>query len=235
MSVLSPQKNDDVKVLIMKKHCLSAVWIIAILFTTGCDRSSEFASSAMQDIMGRGEEADRQSIYRIRAPERWIRRDPLPGESLNDTTKALCEFIILEETETVRISIHNFPSTKIEERVPVEAQLARWRRQFETLDVAQSRTMPQAFSGYVGLLFEGNGILKGKPTMVLGWVLQMAPEHYLMLSRSKSPEDEKLYNQMRSDVTIKAVGPKALMNKHKQDIIAFGRSFELILEIPVRS
>lgn len=71
--------------------------------------------------------------------------------------------------------------------------------------------------------------------MVLGWSLQLSPEHYRMLSHPSSAENEDKYQQMRADVTIKAVGPKALTEKHRTKIMAFARSFELIEEIPVRS
>lgn len=218
----------------MKKRSILAMTVLACL--TSCGGAPDVTSIPMQEIRGRGDEKHRLSVYRVRAPEGWIRRDPLSGENLNDTTKALCEFIIMEGSEVARIAIHNFPSAKLEDRVPVEAQVARWRRQFETLNAAECETRLQSFSGYSGLYFQGCGRMQGKPTMVLGWVLQLSPEHYLMLSRSSlSSEEDKVNSQMRSDVTIKAVGPQALMEKHKHEIIEFARTFELIEEIPTRA
>lgn len=185
--------------------------------------------------MGRDEGQGRQPVYRVRVPDSWIRHDPLPGDGVVDTTKALCEFILMEGPETIRIAIHNFPSKQLEERIPPEAQVARWQRQFESLEATESQVVPQAFSGYSGLFLTGVGTMQGRPTMVLAWALQLAQEHYRTLTHSIIPEIKKNEDQMRSDVTIKAVGPKGLMEKHKREIIAFARSFELIMEIPARS
>lgn len=209
----------------------------ALCVLTGCRsdysdaKSTESSTLPMQEIKGRDEGEGRQSIYRVKVVDSWIRRDQLPGETLADTTKALCEFIILEGADAVRISIHNFPSATLEERVPPGAQIARWQRQFNQLETAESHVTPQAFSGYSGLLFTGVGLMEDKQTMVLGWVLQLAPEHYRTLAKSQSLENK----QIRADVTIKAVGPKLLMEKHKSAIISFARSFELIREIPTRA
>jgi hypothetical protein len=189
----------------------------------------------LQIIAGRDEGKGRESVYRMKVPVNWIRHDPLPTDDLIDTTKALCEFIIMENSEKIRIAIHNFPSMQITDRIPPEAQIARWQRQFDVLDKMQSSTIPQSFSGFSGLLFFGEGIMQGKEVAMLGWSLQLAPEHYRNLQQASSPKISTLYTQMRSDITIKAVGPKMLMHKHKQDITESARSFELIREIPSRT
>lgn len=218
----------------MNMRILTALAALALL--TSCGDSRDQSISPMQSIMGRANTGiSRPQIYRVRASDSWVRRDPLPNENLLDTTKALCEYIIVEDREIIRIAIHNFPSRKLEDRVPAEAQVSRWRRQFESLNPEDSQSTPQAFSGYSGLLFEGVGIMHGKPTMVLGWAMQISPEHYLMLSRAKSSDEESLFAQMRGDVTIKAVGPKNIMEKYKRQIASFAKSFELIEEIPLRT
>lgn len=217
----------------------SATQSFLLFLLSSCDPISygaaELHSSTLQEIMGRQEGGNRFPVYRIQVPDEWIRRDPLPADTLLDTTKALCEFIILDETQTVRIAIHNFPSMKLEDRIPSTAQVARWQRQFEPLDPVESNVIPQAFSGYSGLLFSGTGRINEKATSTLAWALQLAPEHYRTLSLPKTPEEESLFKQMRADVTIKAIGPKHLMEKYKQTIVIFARSFELILEIPTRT
>ena len=73
--------------------------------------------------------------------------------------------------------------------------------------------------------------MNGQQIMVLGWALQLPLEHYQTILHSSLQEKDS----MRSDVTIKAVGPLSLMQKHKEAIIAAARSFELIEEIPNRS
>ncbi len=190
--------------------------------------------SKMEEIKGRNADSQRQAIYRIRVPPGWIRRDPLPEESLADTTKALCEFIIYDGGLMVRIAIHNFPSDTIEQRIPPLAQVSRWQRQLDPIYPNLSSITPQAFSGYSGFLFTGVGLLQGVETMVLGWAMQLAPEHYRALSPPQPGDKTASYQQMKGDVTIKAVGPRPLLEKHQMAIMAFARSFELIEEIPSR-
>lgn len=177
----------------------------------------------------------RSEIYRAKVPLNWERIDPQDADSLFDTKKSLCEFVIREATGDVKITIHNFPSEQLSERIPPNAQLMRWKSQFSSLELRYLSIVPQSFSGFSGFLFSGAGILQGELTMMLAWIMQIAPEHYLTLSLSnieKLTVDEM--RQMRADFTIKAVGPKKLVEKNKEAIVAFAHSFELIQEIPVR-
>lgn len=207
-----------------------------MLFLVGCSSEKTDPSSTntamMDEIKGRDTDGPRQAIYRMRVPPEWIRRDPLPNESLADTTKALCEFIIADAGGIIRIAIHNFPSETMEQRIPPMAQVVRWQRQFDPIFPNLSSVNPQSFSGYSGLLFTGVGMMKGTETMVLGWALQLAPEHYRTLSALNSTEGKNILKQMQADVTIKATGPRALIETHQAAIIAFAQSFELIEEIP---
>lgn len=225
---------------VLWEESVKAVIALAIFFgslLSGC--SSESAPQAallMQEIKGREFEGVRLAVYRVQIPSEWMRRDPLPTESLIDTTKALCEFLIQEESEGfIRISIHNFPTETIEQRISPSAQVSRWQKQFAPLYATESSTTPVAFSGFSGLSFIGRGLLDGKESMVLGWTLQIAPDHYHALSHPPLKNSAALYKQMRADVTIKAVGPRGLMEKYQASIHSFARSFELIEEIPKRS
>lgn len=159
---------------------------------------------------------DERVIYRVRVPEGWEYRLPEGAMYLTDTKLPLGEVFIREGDQEIRITIHNFPSREIEDRVPPMAQISRWRRQID--DLESENVTPQSFSGYVGFLFEGRGTEKS----VMGWTLRIGNEHYYRL---KTPN-------LRGDVTIKATGPNAMIEKHRKDIIAFARTFELIEEIP---
>ena len=213
------------------------ILVLCLFLSTGCNTIEERRETTLQTIHDR----NHKPIYRARIPSEWIRRDPLPEEQLADTTKAICEFIIYRpgSEDLIRITIHNFPSDKIEDRIPPSAQIARWQRQFELLLPHCSNKTAQAFSGYLGLMFIGSGILNGKETTMVGFSMQLAPEHYRTLSHplalESSPIDAETRLQMRSDVTIKAVGPKQSMNEHQDAIINMARSFELIDEIPHRT
>lgn len=221
--------------------------IFFLLITSLCISCSDqpnILNSSLQEIAGRddGKESNgeytRSIIYRGQLPLHWRRCNPSRSESIGDTTKPLCEFIIEDEgAEEVHITIHNFPTTKLEERIPPEAQIARWKRQFTELDLTTLAVIPQSYGGFAGLLFEGSGIQKEKHTTVIAWAMQLAPEHYstlsFLLSTIYSSQKQEYFRQMRSDYTIKAVGPTALMKKHRQAILGFAHSFELIEEIPL--
>jgi hypothetical protein len=214
--------------------CLRLQILICIFFMLLCscsiDNSSKSSLTTIS-IAARGNgQAPRPIIYRIKAPKAWTYSQPSLNDSLTDTTLALCEFSIEEDGQSIRITIHNFPSDKIEERIPPKAQIARWKQQFQELSTASVIIKPQAYSGYTGLFFEGSGKFNGTLTTILGWSMQMGREHYQTLSVF----DHSLYKQMRADVTIKAVGPTDLMQKKRQEIEQFARSFELINEIPTR-
>ena len=166
-------------------------------------------------------------IYRALAPSNWIRQDPQPAESLADTTKSVCEFYIREEGQSLRLTIHTFPFIQPNTRIPPQAQIVRWKRQFEEINPLAATIMPEAHGGFSGLFFEGEGIQQGLPIKVIGWSMQLAPVYERQLSQAKHPHD----SLKRADYTIKASGPPDLMNKHRLDILAFAHSFEMIDEL----
>lgn len=179
----------------------------------------------MEEICGR--ERPSLPIYRVKAPLSWRRQNPSPEESLIDTTKSLCEFYLSEGEETIRVTIHNFPSRKIEDRIPPAAQITRWKKQFANLEPTTVFVTPQAWGGFAGFLFEGSGLINDAPVSMMAWSMQLAWEHYRNLYEA-SP-------QIRADFTVKATGSKEMMKKYRKAIIDFARSFELIEEIPSHS
>lgn len=226
----------------MMKSVAFLLFLSVVIF--GCAEDNSKAAYPIQQISGRDEGIKKNSayhrspIYRAKVPSNWKRKDPDPSESIVDTTKPLCEFIIDDGNgERVRITVHNFPSESSEERIPPNAQVARWKRQFTDLDLTTLSLKPQAYGGFSGVLFEGSGTLADEPVTMMAWTMQLAQEHYsalsFHLSLSRSPEERHSLKQMRADYTIKAVGPRTLMIKHHRDIVAFGHSFELIQEIPL--
>lgn len=160
---------------------------------------------------------ERISLYRIKIPTLWQCQLPAPDESLVDTRKALCEFMI---DDKIRVTIHNFPAETLDERIPTQAQLQRWKQQLKDVDPISFVTTPQSFSGYVGLLLEGPGIM--------GWSLQLGQQQFRSLSSPEFP------SQMRADITIKVTGPAELIQKYRSQIMSATRSFELIEEIPIQ-
>jgi hypothetical protein len=172
--------------------------------------------------------------YRVRVPRHWVRHDPAPDESIADTRKNLCSFTIEDVDGSIQITIHNFPSESLDARIPPVAQLTRWQRQFSRPQSHQ--VTPQAFGGFAGLRLEMTGYMDNQPSevMMLAWAMQMAHEHYNQLMWGKDQQDEHRLSQMRADYTIKAVGPIALMQRHKKALVRMARRFELIEEIPSR-
>lgn len=190
----------------MKQFTLCIIFLLGVL--SSCRSTPSDTTNHWEEIAGREENLQqREPLYRIRVPLHWRRLDPKPGETIEDTTKPLCEFFIDEGEKSVRIAIHNFAS-----KIPPMAQIARWQKQ-----VGSKQTIiPQSFSGYVGFLFDASD--KG----TLGWAMQLGPLQYQML-----PD-----GQMRADITIKATGPAHLIEKYRHEIAASARTFELKEEIP---
>lgn len=195
----------------------------ALCVATSCsqEKPPSDKKTEWQQISGR---ENKTPIYRIKTPSSWLRKDPSPDESLDDTKKSILEFHIPESS--IRITIHNFPSQKLESRIPPAAQIARWKQQFIKLDQSSVLVQSQSFSGYAGLMLDASGNTDGEQTSVIGWSMQLAPEHYRTLTHPSFPLE------VRADITIKATGPKNLMTKHRPEIYAFAQSFELIEEIP---
>lgn len=205
----------------------SLVLYVGILVSlTFCTPSPQQSYLKVAIISGR--DAAKTPIYRVKIPKEWkeIALDPLTN--LSDTTKPLAQYEIHENSHTIEIVIHNFPFNK---QIAPQLQVERWQRQFDARSPFYCCSTPQAFSGYVGLLFEGEGIVQDRPLKVMAWALNIGLMHYRTLFSLPSP----LNQQKSADVTIKVSGPPEMMQKHKAAILAFARTFELIEEIPLRS
>lgn len=216
--------------------------ILALLTLVGCDHPKpppppeEFSpaprgpSFNWHRINSRddGDPLTRFPLYYAKVPSDWVRIDPPSNESIVDTTKALCEFLIEDGEKKVRITIHNFPSNDIDERIPPISQIDRWKGQFQSLVRSQTHIVPEIHNGFIGLFLECKGTLDNVPTKLLGWAMQLAPEYYTLLSF-----DNSLFSrQARADYTIKAVGNPELMDKNQPSIMFFAYSFQLIEELP---
>lgn len=183
---------------------LSRLFLVPLIFLASCGKLEE-PKQTYELIPGR----DQQNTYRVRVPADWVLKKA--EGSLVDTTLPLCEFWA---ADSIRITIHNFPGLK----VPPEAQISRWKRQFDQLSDIQ--VVSQAFSGFVGLKSEASGTMQGKDVKLLGWSLQIAPEFA-----------SSVKGQSGADVTIKIVGPSELVDLHYKELERFARSFELIEDL----
>lgn len=208
-------------------------WIFILIISTlsSCNsQSSPFPFSQWQLVAGRdeGHTHERPFIYRVLVPPHWVRQDPSSTESIADTTQSICEFYIRENDQAIRLTVHTFPISDIHPRIPPQAQIARWKKQFDELDLLNTTIASEGQGGFNGLRFEGRGVLHGQPTTVMGWSMQLASGY----ERQLSLEKERLDRYKRADYTIKASGPSSLMDKHRADILAFAHHFELIDELP---
>ena len=203
--------------------------IILLLFCLSCSQKAAKSPHNWQEISGRDSSQERliirHPIYRAQVPGTWKRVDPSPTSSIVDTTLPLVEFWIDEE---IHLTIHNFPSEKLEQRIPPIAQISRWQSQLKNLPPKEALVKPVSRGGFAGYFFEGMTPEK----WVMGWGLQLDQEHYRSLTKKMNASNRAFVEQMRSDVTIKIVGPPHLCGKHRDELLAFANSFELIQEIP---
>lgn len=203
----------------MTQRIVFFLWLLSACFLPSCSTQKE-ARIPWQTIQGRDRTVTRP-LYRVRAPLDWVRTDPTDQEGLSDTTLPIATFYIQEGAEPIRITIHNFPYTDNKQRIPPEAQVARWKRQQKNTS-ATSTITPVSHGGFHGLFFEGD--------QVLAWSMKIGdPYEQLFQSRlTQTPFTRAL----RADYTIKAVGQKDLLEIHRDALIAFARSFEWIEEMP---
>jgi hypothetical protein len=205
--------------------------ILILLISTGCNQNpSPSPYLNWQSIAGRNDEQSTTCplLYRAHVPFHWRRKDPPIGESIADTTQSICEFYIQEDDQTIRITIHTFPIMPNAKRIPSQAHVMRWKRQFEELDVLATHVLPESHGGFSGLYFEGQGLLQKQTVKVIAWSMQLASLYEQQLNLEKHSLDR----YKRADYTIKASGPPPLMDQHRAAILAFARSFELIDELP---
>ena len=158
---------------------------------------------------------------------------PLATEAafVSDSTLANRSFLIQENGEELKITIHSFPYENFKDRIPPPAQIARWKRQIRTRAGSPVIVEPKSHGGFSGLYLEMDGEMEGQGVKVLAWAMQLAPEHY----RTLVYQEDRDWNdriQLASDYTIKVTGSPGLVEKYKQELKDFARSLELIEEIP---
>ena len=137
--------------------------LLFFILLMGCSSLEKYPTPPRQLIAARdnGLSLDRFPIYHAKVPSYWQRHDPQPSESIFDSTKSLCEFIIQEDEGQIRITLHNFPTDALEERIPPQAQIARWKQQFQQITPSSICLTSQSAGGFTGLLLEATGTMNG--------------------------------------------------------------------------
>lgn len=214
-----------------------SLWIKTFFFLflvfSSCEKSKskESESAPPEFIPARDKDIslNRPLIYRAVTLDGWTRLEPDPMVSIADTTLANCEFVLENEEGKIRLTVHTFPFEKRNLRIPPQAQIARWKQQFDEIDPLAVHIDEESRGGFSGLFFEAEGIIKEQPTMVMGWSMQIAEIFDRVLEQEKDPLDI----WKRADYTIKATGPIQSMRAYRKDIIRFSNSFELIDELRI--
>lgn len=201
------------------------IFVIFIYLTCAC--TSETPSTNWQTFPSRdnGNPLERIESYRAKVPSHWIRQDPSSTESIADTTKPNAAYQI---GKSIYLTIYTFPAEKFSLRIPPGAQVARWKKQFQELDLTSLMVEPTAHAGFTGLYFYAEGKQKNQLTAVLGHAMQLAYPHWIKLN---SLSGRHYPREMVIDYTIKAVGPPDDLLEYKEEITSFANSFELIHEL----
>jgi len=188
------------------------LFLTLMLFLLSCSQDSE--NRKFTSFRGRGLTED--LIYRAHVPPSW---ELVQTSNSEDTTHPLAEYRAGE----VVITLHNFPLSSLDKRIPPIAQVNRWKRQ-----IGQPHTLsvqPTSHGGYAGLVLEGTG----DSSSILAFALSLDDELFQALRRHFP---HQLAEQMGGDVTIKAVGNEEDIQKYRDEIKMFANSFELTEEIP---
>lgn len=220
-----PQRNSKIKRKRYKMSPLKQLILIVLALSSCASENSD--SKNRQTFEGR---TSGLPVYQAKIFEDWV---PVVKEGeayTTDTTLPIASFLIGGD---IKLTIHNFPTQFIEERVPTQAQVTRWLKQFEKLNKDSVSITATSHGGFAGVILEASGLMKGEAVAVLAVAMQLATPHYHALSFV--PAKEKEFREMRSDFTIKAMGPIESLQKKRAEILEFARSFELIKEIPTPS
>lgn len=193
-------------------------FILALFLLISCNSPNE-KHFHFQEFEGRLKTVP---IYRAEVPLDW-KSIPLENDHyLNDTMLPIAVFMI----DGIRLTVHNFPSDSLEQRISPYAQVARWEKQFSSLD-SSSDTTPVAWGGFSGLLFEASGAINKNPTTMLAVAMQLPSEYY------QTFKENEVNRQKRADYTIKVLGSPEKVQANREELLAFIESFELIDEIPL--
>lgn len=152
-------------------------------------------------------------LYQAEISLNWKKIEPGSHQNLSDTTLPICSF----EKGNILITVHNFPISSLEQRIPPLAQITRWKeQQFHTHN---GDVTPSAHGGFGGFRLEAyDPYGKG----MIAYAMQMTPSLF------RAIQDP----QIKADYTIKAVGPSSEIEAERNAIDAFANSFELINPIP---
>lgn len=206
-----------------RETLLRLLWIgqliVALAVVAACEKvADQKNTTVLIEGRDRNQSEERAPLYRISVPEGWT-IEKFSG-SVADTKLPLIEFHHESSGGTVRLTVHNFPYQVVSQRIPPEAQIRRWKQQFDTLDITIVK--PQAFAGFSGQCLWCEGVIEENEVAMYAWSMQLADEHEQTLSRKHAR------SQTRSDVTLKATGPAELMINQQDAIVRMVRSFELI-------
>ena len=200
-------------------------YLFIALLLAGCSTQQE-TRPPWQTIQGRDRTVT-QPLYRVRAPLDWVRENPADDADLSDTTLPIVTFYIrdVDPDSPIRVTLHTFPYTQPEARIPPEAQVARWQRQTRFSGASDKiktfSVTPVSHGGFHGLFFETES--------VMAWSMKIG-DPYEQLFQAYIPSTPYT-RALRADYTIKATLPPEGM-KHRDALIAFARSFEWIEEMP---
>ena len=230
-AILANKWNFERGLLVRLSPLLKLSLLSAFISCASCSQDRvKTPPHAVQEINGRDEiisynQKVRRPVYRAKIPLSWKRIDPEGLDSLLDTTKPIVSFEIADK---LRLTLHTFPTTSLEERIPPAAQIERWRNQLKGGSFYIEKITQ---GGFAGLYFEG----KRENTTVCAWSMQLDSQHYQTLHfLASTVEEEEHYKQMAADFTIKVSGPGESIEQHWEEIALFANSFELIQEIPAR-
>lgn len=180
-------------------------WIFCLLLV-GC-QEIEHSPTKKETFSGRYKNAE---IYQADVPLHWERVDTVSG--LEDTKIPICSFKIGDDI----LTLHNFPYTELDQRIPPEAQIKRWQNQIPhgVYDITSFSN-----GGFGGFRLEAVDENKG----MIAYAMQLTP----VIFRALSPNEPDL----KADYTIKFTGNLDSVEMNRADVDAFALSFEYIVPI----
>jgi hypothetical protein len=137
-------------------------------------------------------------------------------EDKKDTTIALKKLQI----EDIVITIHNFPAYTYELPPPM-IQIYRWLNQMGCTQENDYNIEPISRGGFIGLKVEA----VSDDNALIAVAMQVDDEY-----KKDKLSASKAFEESISPYTIKAIGPKCQIDRHRSSILEIMQSFEITME-----
>lgn len=201
--------------------------ILFLCIAWGCEKST---TPSYKEVFAYGRGEDSSPVYRLFIPQDWETL-PLSEQGKVDSREPNLTLLAPIGDKKLPIYFHNFPVANLNERIPPEAQVQRWKEQIPK--IVFEKTEPVSRGGFFGLYAQIEGAKEERAIKTLAVAMQLDPTFARDLSqRHETLIDANALAQTLADYTLKCMGSEEEIEKIKEAFEKIAASIELIEELP---